>query len=77
MSMMAGTLVREAPLTYQERTTTIALVRQLEHDLFDERPARPDVTTPTAYAAVERLNQLRTRLGWLEVDLDGQWRWPA
>lgn len=53
------------------------MVRQLEHDLFDEGPARPDMTTTTAYAAVERLNELRIRLGWLEVDPDGRWRWPA
>jgi hypothetical protein len=73
MSTMTGTMVTAASLTSQERATAIALVRQLEHDLFDEGPARPDLT---GYAAVDRLNELRTSLGWLEVDPNGRWRWP-
>lgn len=77
MSITAGTMIREVALTVQERTAAIVLVRQLERELFDERPARPDVTRSAGQASVEHLNQLRTTLGWLEVDPAGRWRWPA
>jgi hypothetical protein len=26
---------------------------------------------------VALINHLRRALGWLEIDLDGRWRWPA
>ncbi len=67
MSIAAETVVGGIELTLQERTAAIASVRQLEHRVFvDGRPG-----------AIDELNELRSSLGWLEIDMDGCWRWPS
>jgi hypothetical protein len=66
MSIPGGLL-----LSVEERTATPALVRALQHELF------ADGSEHVSLAALEHLNNLRTALGWLEVDSLGQWRWPS
>jgi hypothetical protein len=65
-----------APLTSEEKTAAIARVRWLERDLFQDGQVRRRISRDTAEAVVAELNQLRASLGWLEVDLEGRWRWP-
>jgi hypothetical protein len=49
----------------------------LEHELFDgDGHVRRRVSREHATAIVDELNQLRATLGWLEIDLEGHWRWP-
>ena len=48
-------------------------VRRLEHVLFEGEQKRGGADEGT----VAEINQLRHALGWLEVDADGQWRWPS
>jgi hypothetical protein len=64
-------------LSVEERAATIALVRQLEHELFLECPGWLGGPDAVDLAAVERLNGLRAGLGWLQVDPAGRWRWPG
>jgi hypothetical protein len=66
-----------SPLTGQEKTAAVARVRWLEHELFEDGHVRRRITRETAQAVVDELNKLRAALGWLEVDLEGRWRWPA
>jgi len=63
-------------MTPAEKTAAITKVRCLEHDLFDGDRVCRDVTRQRAEAMVVELNQLREALGWLEIDLEGRWRWP-
>ena len=61
-----------------EKAEAIALVQQMEHDTFDENGhLRSGIDQATAERVVAEINQLRHRLGWLEVDLQGRWRWPV
>jgi hypothetical protein len=64
------------PLTGQEKTAAVTRVRWLEHQLFEDGQVRRRITRETAQAIVDELNELRTALGWLEIDLEGRWRWP-
>jgi hypothetical protein len=64
------------PLTGQEKTAAVTRVRWLEHQLFEDGQVRRRVTRETAQAIVDELNVLRAALGWLEIDLEGRWRWP-
>jgi hypothetical protein len=76
MSITGGTLVRAVGLSVEERTATVGLVRELERGLFPqgwEPSGRVHLPHPVQ---VERLNELRVRLGWLQVDPWGCWRWP-
>jgi hypothetical protein len=53
-------------------------VRYLERELFDDSGhIRRGVTPARAEEIVALINSLRQALGWLEIDLDGRWRWPA
>jgi hypothetical protein len=64
-------------LTGQEKTTAVTRVRWLEQRLFDgDGHVRRQVSREQAQAIVDELNQLRAILGWLEIDLEGRWRWP-
>jgi hypothetical protein len=63
-------------LTSQEKTAAIARVRWLEREVFEDGQVRRRVSRHTAEVAVEEINQLRAALGWLEIDLEGRWRWP-
>jgi hypothetical protein len=61
-----------------EKTAAIAKVRYLEHELFDDcGQVRRRTDRATAEDSVALINGLRRDLGWLEIDLDGRWRWPA
>ena len=71
MGVTGGILLGAAEASVQERTPTVALVRALQHELFADGSGQPNA------AALEHLNDLRTGLGWLEVDASGQWRWPS
>jgi hypothetical protein len=77
MSTMVETVVGVAHLSVEERAAFIALVRQLEHELFPESSGLQVGPELTNLAAVEHLNELRARLGWLQVDAAGRWRWPV
>jgi hypothetical protein len=64
-------------LSRAEKTTAVTKVRYLERELFDDAGhIRRRVTAVRAEEIVTQINDLRRALGWLEVDLDGQWRWP-
>jgi hypothetical protein len=71
MSVTGGILLGAAELRVEERTATPALVRALQHELFAGGSRQPGP------AALQHLNDLRTALGWLEVDSSGEWRWPS
>ncbi len=71
MGVTGGILLGAAEVSVREGTLTVALVRALQHELFADGSGQPNA------AALEHLNDLRTALGWLEVDGSGQWRWPA
>ena len=61
-----------------EKTAAVTKVRYLEGELFDDAGhVRRGLTPARADEIVALINNLRQALGWLEIDLDGQWRWPA
>jgi hypothetical protein len=65
-------------LARAEKTIAVTKVRYLERELFDDNGhIRRGVTPTRAQEIVELINDLRQALGWLEIDLDGSWRWPA
>jgi hypothetical protein len=65
-----------ARLSGPAKTAAVTKVLCLEHELFEDGHVRAGITHKSAVAVVDELNQLRATLGWLEVDLDGRWRWP-
>ncbi len=61
-----------------EKTAAITKVRYLERELFDESGhIRRGIKRAAAEKKVALINDLRHALGWLEIDIDGHWRWPA
>jgi hypothetical protein len=61
-----------------EKTAAITKVRYLERELFDDNGhIRRGITRATAEDMVALINDLRHALGWLEIDIDGHWRWPS
>ena len=61
-----------------EKTAAVTRVRYLEGQLFDQSGPPPrGVTEDQVQRRVSQINQLRHLLGWLEIDLHGQWRWPS
>ena len=61
-----------------EKTAAITRVRYLERELFDDSGhIRRRITRATAEEMVVLINDLRHALGWLEIDIDGHWRWPS
>lgn len=61
-----------------EKTAVVTRVQCLEHETFDDSGhVRRRVELAAAERAVDEINELRRSLGWLEVDLDHRWRWPA
>jgi hypothetical protein len=61
-----------------EKTAAITKVRYLERELFDDSGhIRRRITRATAEEMVVLINDLRNALGWLEIDIDGHWRWPS
>jgi hypothetical protein len=71
MSVTGGILLGSAGPDVEERIVTPALIRELQRAVFGDGSEQPSA------AALEHLNDLRTALGWLEVDSSGQWRWPS
>ena len=66
------------PLQPPDKTAALTGVRYLERGAFDDSgQLRRGITAESANEAVALINHLRRALGWLEVDLDGRWRWPA
>src|SRR5262245_50927591 len=60
-----------------EKTAAVTRVRYLERELFDDSgQVRRRVSPARAEETVAQINDLRQALGWLEIDLDGRWRWP-
>ncbi len=60
-----------------EKIALVARVRYLEGKTFDDGGhIRRGVTRSVAERTVEQINELRRALGWLEIDVDRQWRWP-
>jgi hypothetical protein len=60
-----------------DKTAALTRVRYLERQLFDDSgQMRRGVTLQHADETVADINHLRRALGWLEIDLDGRWRWP-
>ncbi len=68
--------VDRAGLTPAEKTAAITKVRCLEHDLFEGGRVCRQVTRQRAEAMIAELNLLRHALGWLQIDVEGCWRWP-
>ena len=65
-------------LTAAEKTAAVTKVRYLERELFDGGGHIRRGVTPARAEEIDALiNDLRRVLGWLEIGLDGQWRWPA
>jgi hypothetical protein len=61
-----------------EKTAAVTRVRYLERELFDDGGhVRRRISPARAEETVAQINDLRQALGWLEIDLDGRWRWPA
>ncbi len=65
-------------LTGAEKSAAVTKVRYLERELFDDDGhIRRGVIPARAERIAARINDLRRALGWLEIGLDGRWRWPA
>ena len=61
-----------------EKTAAITRVAYLERDIFDDvGHVRRGLTSEAVEQVVAQINELRFALGWLEINLDGRWRWPA
>lgn len=71
-----GVAVNPAVMTPRQKVAAVSKVRCLEHDLFDGERLRHELRPDQVDGMVEEINELRTALGWLEIDLDGQLRWP-
>ena len=71
-----GTSVAPMRMTPRQKVAAVAKVRCLEHTLFDGDRVSRSLTRRGAEAIVAEVNELRRALGWLEINLDGHWRWP-
>jgi hypothetical protein len=66
-----------AVMSAADKTAAITKVQYLEHELFDSfGQVRRRTDRDAAEVTVAAVNDLRRALGWLEIDLDGHWRWP-
>ena len=60
-----------------QKAAAVTRVRYLERQVFDgSGRQRRSITESQVEGLVTQINQLRHVLGWLEIDLHGQWRWP-
>lgn len=71
-----GLSVDPKRMTAAQKVAAVATVRCLEHDLFDGDRIRRALSRDQVEHLVVKINNLRAALGWLEIDLDGKWRWP-
>lgn len=69
-------MVYQVGLKREKKTAAITRVRWLERDRFDGGPMCRQLSGGGAETVIAELNQLRSALGWLEIDVDGRWRWP-
>jgi hypothetical protein len=61
-----------------DKTSALTRVKYLERELFDDSGhLRRGMTPERADETVALINHLRRALGWLEIDLEGRWLWPA
>ena len=68
---------RRPALAPAHKTAAVTRVRYLERQIFDDDGRRRrNIKEPLVDELVGQINQLRQSLGWLEIDLHGQWRWP-
>jgi len=68
---------RRPALAPAHKTAAVTRVRYLERQLFDDDGRRRrNIKEPLVDELVGQINELRQSLGWLEIDLHGQWRWP-
>jgi hypothetical protein len=64
-------------LSAVQKTAAVTRVRYLEQRVFDEGgQVRKRLNRAVVEETVARINDLRLALGWLEIGLDGRWRWP-
>lgn len=71
-----GVAVDPEVMTPRQKVAAVSKVRCLEHDLFEGERPRRELSSDQVRDIVARINELRTALGWLEIDLDGQLLWP-
>ena len=71
-----GLSVDPAKMTAAQKVAAVAMVRCLEHNLFDRDRVRWTLSRDQAELMVAKVNDLRRALGWLEINTDGNWRWP-
>ena len=61
-----------------DKTASITRVSYLEQEVFDEGGhIRRGLDRDAVEHTVAMINDLRRALGWLEINLDGRWRWPC
>ena len=61
-----------------EKTAAVTRVQYLERQLFDDSGhIRRGMTRARAHEIAALINDMRQALGWLQIGLDGRWRWPA
>ena len=65
-----------ARMTPEQKVATVAKVRCLEHDLLEGESVRRSLSRDEADMLIGEINGLRSALGWLELNVDGRWRWP-
>jgi hypothetical protein len=63
-------------MSRRQRVAAVSKVRCLEHQLFDGERVNRSLSRQAAERLVVQINELRRLLGWLEVDVEGHWRWP-
>jgi hypothetical protein len=61
-------------MTSRQRVAAVAKVRCLEHNLFEGDRVRRELNRKAAERILAEINQLRSALGWLKIDLDSRWR---
>ena len=71
-----GTWAARERMSPRQKVAAVAKVRCLEHQLLEGNRVNRSLTRPAAESIVAEINELRRALGWLEIDLNGQWRWP-
>lgn len=60
----------------RQKVAAVAKVRSLEHILFENQRVRRSLSPEEAAEVLFKVNQLRNALGWLEIGLDHNLRWP-
>lgn len=69
-----GMFVNPTTMSPRQKVAAVAKVRCLEHRLFEGGRVRRELSRETARQIAAAINDLRSALGWLEINLDGRWR---